>query len=58
MNPVIQSLYERKSVRAWQDREIPEEAVQTILEAAGQAPTAGKLSRRGRRRRSARIRTA
>ena len=41
MNPVIQSLYERKSVRAWQDREIPEEAVQTILEAAGQAPTAG-----------------
>ena len=41
MDPVIQSLYERKSVRAWQDREIPEEAVQTILEAAGQAPTAG-----------------
>ena len=41
MNPVIRSLLERKSVRAYTDQEIPEEAVQTILAAAAGAPTAG-----------------
>ena len=41
MNPVIQSLLERKSVRAYTDQEIPEAAVQTILTAAANAPTAG-----------------
>lgn len=41
MNPVIQSLFDRKSVRAYTGREIPEEAVQLILAAAAQAPTAG-----------------
>ena len=41
MHPVIQSLMERKSVRAYTDQEIPEEAVQQILAAAAQAPTAG-----------------
>ncbi len=41
MNPVIQSLMERKSVRAYTGQEIPEEAVQTILTAAVHAPTAG-----------------
>lgn len=41
MNPVIQSLTERKSVRVYTEQEIPEEAVQTILNAAAQAPTAG-----------------
>ena len=41
MNPVIESLYSRKSVRVYTGREIPEEDVQTILRAAAQAPTAG-----------------
>ncbi len=41
MNPVIQSLYDRKSVRVYTDRDIPEESVQQILMAAAQAPTAG-----------------
>ena len=41
MNEVIQSLLERKSVRAYTDQEIPEEHVQLILNAAVQAPTAG-----------------
>lgn len=40
-NPVIRSLLERKSVRAFEKRTIPEEAVGQILEAAAQAPTAG-----------------
>ncbi len=41
MNPILQSLYDRKSVRAYTGREIPEEDVQAILAAAVQAPTAG-----------------
>lgn len=41
MNPVIQSLYERKSVRAYTEQEIPEETVRQILTAAANAPTAG-----------------
>ncbi len=41
MNEVIKQLYERKSVRAFTDREIEEADVQTILRAAAEAPTAG-----------------
>ena len=41
MNEIIKSIYERKSVRAYEDRPIPEEMKQVILEAAAQAPTAG-----------------
>ena len=41
MNEVIESLYRRKSVRAYEDREISEEMKQLILEAAMQAPSAG-----------------
>ena len=41
MNQTIRELNERKSVRAFIDREIPIEAKQAILNAACQAPTAG-----------------
>lgn len=41
MNPVIQSLFDRKSVRSFTDRDISEQDVQTILAAAAQAPTPG-----------------
>lgn len=41
MNEVIESLYRRKSVRAYEDRKIPEKMKQLILEAAMQAPSAG-----------------
>ena len=41
MNEIIKSLYERKSMRVYEDRPIPEEMKQAILEAAAQAPTAG-----------------
>lgn len=41
MDPIVRSLFDRKSVRAYEDRPIPEEAVQLILQAAAQAPTAG-----------------
>lgn len=41
MNSTIQSLFDRKSVRAYADREIPDQAKQLILEAATMAPSAG-----------------
>ncbi|MBO7664175.1 MAG: nitroreductase family protein [Clostridia bacterium] len=41
MHPIIQSLYDRKSVRAYTEQEIPEDAVRQIVTAAAQAPTAG-----------------
>ena len=41
MNEVIRQLCSRKSVRVFEDREIPKEVKAAILEAACQAPTAG-----------------
>lgn len=41
MNKIISSLYERKSVRVFEDRSICEECKKEILLAAMQAPTAG-----------------
>ena len=44
MNDIIRSLYERKSVRAYEGRGVEPEKKQAILEAALQAPTAGNMS--------------
>jgi len=44
MNETIRQLMERKSVRAYEPREIPREDVQAILNAAVQAPTAGNMT--------------
>ena len=41
MNEIIQSLYDRKSVRAFEDRPVPDEVKEAVLAAAVQAPTAG-----------------
>ncbi len=41
MNEVIRQLHARKSVRVFEDKEIPQEAKTAILNAACQAPTAG-----------------
>lgn len=41
MNPIMESLKARKSVRAYEDRPIPDELKEQILFAAAQAPTAG-----------------
>ena len=43
-NPVLRQLMERKSVRAYEPVDIPEQDVQTILEAAVQAPSAGNMA--------------
>jgi len=44
MNEIIQSLKERKSVRVYEPKAIPEAEKQAILEAALQAPTAGNMT--------------
>ena len=41
MNGIIKSLYERKSVRAFTNQEIPRDAKEAIIRAAMEAPTAG-----------------
>lgn len=41
MHPVIQALFDRRSVRAYTGKAIPEADVRTILEAAAQAPSPG-----------------
>ena len=40
-NPILQSLFDRKSVRVYEEKPIPAEMKQSILEAAAQAPSAG-----------------
>ena len=44
MNEVLRQLHERKSVRVYEDRPIPAEVKQAILEAAIQAPSAGNMA--------------
>ena len=43
-NETIELLCNRKSVRAYEKRDIPEEDVQKILRAAIEAPTAGNMT--------------
>lgn len=44
MNDVIRQLEARKSVRAYEPKDIPQEDVRAILSAAVQAPTAGNMT--------------
>lgn len=43
MNPVLETIQNRKSMRAYEDQPIPEEIRQAILKAAMRAPTAGNM---------------
>ena len=43
LNETMKLLYERGSVRGYQDREIPEEILDKVLTAGIHAPTAGNL---------------
>ena len=43
VNETIQTMLRRRSVRAYEDRPVPEEVRQTILQATLRAPTAGNL---------------
>lgn len=44
MNEVLKQLYDRKSVRVYEDRPVPEDVKQEILSAAIQAPSAGNMA--------------
>ena len=44
MNPTLEALFRRKSVRSYQDKAIPPEVKKAILDAALQAPTAGNMT--------------
>lgn len=44
MNPTIDALFRRRSVRSYADKEIPPAAKRAILDAAIQAPTAGNMT--------------
>lgn len=41
MNPILQSLWDRKSTRIFLEKPIPQEVQEAIIQAATQAPTAG-----------------
>lgn len=43
MNPVLKTIYERKSIRAYVKRDIPENIKDEIIKAAMKAPTAGNM---------------
>lgn len=43
-NQTLQQLYDRKSVRVYEDRSVEEDVKQAILSAALQAPTAGNMA--------------
>ena len=43
MNPVLETIQQRKSVRAYEDRPIPADVRLAILDAAMRAPTAGNI---------------
>jgi nitroreductase len=42
-NPVIDAIKSRRSIRSFEEKAVPEEAIQTLLEAATYAPTAMNL---------------
>ena len=44
MNEIIRSLYDRKSVRVFEDRPVEDAVKRSVLEAALQAPTAGNMA--------------
>lgn len=43
MNPILKVIYERKSIRAYENRDIPEDIKDKIIKAAMKAPTAGNM---------------
>ena len=43
MNPVLETIHQRKSVRAYENMPIPDEIRRSILDAAMRAPTAGNM---------------
>ena len=47
MNPTIEDIFKRQSVRSYESRPIPKEILYTIIEAGNQAPSRGRPSETG-----------
>lgn len=43
MNPVLETIHQRKSVRAYEDKPVPEDVRDMIIKSAMRAPTAGNM---------------
>ena len=43
MNPVIETINKRRSVRAYESKPIPRDVINTIIEAGNQAPSTGRM---------------
>jgi nitroreductase len=42
MNPVIEAIHKRRSIRAYESKPIPKEIINTIIESGNQAPSRGR----------------
>lgn len=42
MNPVIEAIHKRRSIRSYEPKPIPRDIINTIIEAGNQAPSAGR----------------
>ena len=42
MNPVIEAINKRRSIRSYKPKPIPKDVINTIIEAGNQAPSSGK----------------
>ncbi|MHA2426061.1 MAG: nitroreductase family protein, partial [Candidatus Thorarchaeota archaeon] len=47
MNPVIETIFKRQSIRSYDTRPIPKELIYTIIEAGNQAPSRGRPNKDG-----------
>ncbi|MHA1909440.1 MAG: nitroreductase family protein [Candidatus Thorarchaeota archaeon] len=47
MNPVIDAIFKRQSVRSYDSKPIPKDVIHTIIEAGNQAPSRGRPSETG-----------
>ena len=47
MNPVIDTIFKRQSIRSYDAKPIPNEIIYTIIEAGNQAPSRGRSNEEG-----------
>ena len=47
MNPVIEAIYRRQSIRSYVSTPIPKEVIYTIIQAGNQAPSRGRSNEEG-----------
>jgi nitroreductase len=43
MNPIIEIIYKRRSIRSYEPKPVPQDIINTIIEAGNQAPSTGRM---------------